>query len=79
MLKKCFLPAALKNCLKFLICGEFVGILRLFLHNSCTLIFCNSFLKEVCLSFQRNVFHEVKWIFCIKNLLRKSYKILSWF
>ena len=41
-------------------------------HHSSLLVFCDSLLEKVCLSFQGNVFHEVKWIWNIVNLWKKG-------
>lgn len=52
--------------LKFRIQGErIVCGLR---HDSHPLIFTYSLLKEICLAFQRDVFHEVKRILCFVYL-----------
>jgi hypothetical protein len=37
-------------------------------HHSTLLVLSNFLLKEVCLAFQRNVFHEVKRVLRIENL-----------
>lgn len=54
--------------LKIFIKCEFVFLLVT--HHSCLLIFSNPLLKEVGLPFQGNIFHEVKWVFDIVNLLK---------
>lgn len=50
------------------ICIQSENVVHCFCHNSKTLIFRNPLLKEICFSFQRNILHEIKRIFCMKDL-----------
>lgn len=54
------------------ICIQSEDIVHCFCHNSKTLIFRNPLLKEICFSFQRNILHEIKRIFCIKDLGKEN-------
>lgn len=53
---KCPFPHSLEVCIKpeGVVCGP--------RHNTHTLVLSYPLLKEVCLSLQRNVLHEVKWV-----------------
>ena len=56
--------------LEIFICFEYMFWCSRWLsaHYSWLLIFCYSLLKEICLSFQGNVLHEIKWILNIVDL-----------
>lgn len=42
-------------------------------HNSHALVLSYSLLKEIGLSLQGNVLHEVKWVFCFIDLNKEQY------